>query len=89
MSLEIPKPRPCATRHPDASILKTYAKPVESFRLFHPQRLILTLKPKLINLKPKALKPKKDNYNSMVLGMGLIGGTVGAFIVMPLGLESE
>ncbi|OLP94388.1 hypothetical protein AK812_SmicGene23585 [Symbiodinium microadriaticum] len=24
-----------------------------------------------------------DNYNSMVLGMGLIGGTVGAFIVMP------
>ncbi|CAE7460779.1 unnamed protein product [Symbiodinium sp. CCMP2592] len=26
---------------------------------------------------------ERDNYNSMVLGMGLIGGTVGAFIVMP------
>ncbi|CAE7584861.1 unnamed protein product [Symbiodinium natans] len=26
---------------------------------------------------------ERDNYNAMVLGMGLIGGTVGAFIVMP------
>jgi len=26
---------------------------------------------------------ERDNYNSMVLGMGLIGGTIGAFIVMP------